>query len=113
MIDDVCQSIGATKAIVNGAHIDADALALSGNGAKHLGAGELGFVITEDSNLIAHVDRLSLTSSSRNGERIFSPYSQGYNYRPNVFSSSIANLRVEKLDAQLQIRRKNGKIYGG
>ncbi|MBB4232586.1 DegT/DnrJ/EryC1/StrS family aminotransferase [Rhizobium mongolense] len=110
VIDDVCQSIGAAKAIVNGAHVDADALALSGNGAKHLGAGELGFVITDDSNLIAHVDSVSLTSSSRNGERIFSPYSQGYNYRPNVFSSSIAKLRVEMLDTQLQIRRDNGRI---
>ncbi|WP_085044259.1 DegT/DnrJ/EryC1/StrS family aminotransferase [Ensifer aridi] len=110
VIDDICQSIGATKAIVNGAHIDTDALALSGNGAKHLGAGELGFVITEDPQLIEHVDCVSLTSSSRRGERIFSPYSQGYNYRPNVFSSSIAKMRLRSLDTQLQIRRDNGSI---
>ena len=113
VIDDVCQSIGAIKAIVDGAYIDTDALALSGNGAKHLGAGELGFVITEDPNLIKHVDRVSLTSSSRNGERTFSPYSEGYNYRPNVFSSSIAKMRVIDLETQLQIRRNNGKLLWG
>ncbi|MBY5834658.1 DegT/DnrJ/EryC1/StrS family aminotransferase [Rhizobium ruizarguesonis] len=110
VIDDICQSIGAAKPIVGGAHLDADALALSGSGAKHLGAGELGFVITEDANLIAHVDRVSLSSSSRSGARIFSPYSQGYNYRPNVFSSSIAKLRVTEMDTQLQIRRDNSKL---
>nr|WP_280950477.1 DegT/DnrJ/EryC1/StrS family aminotransferase [Rhizobium leguminosarum] len=37
VIDDICQSIGAAKPIVGGAHLDADALALSGSGAKHLG----------------------------------------------------------------------------
>jgi dTDP-4-amino-4,6-dideoxygalactose transaminase len=110
VIDDVCQSIGAAKAICGGAHVDADALALSGNGAKHLGAGELGFVITQDPDLIAQVDRVSLSSSSRNGERIFSPYSQGFNYRPNVFSAALANLRIEALDIQLERRRDNGKL---
>lgn len=110
VIDDVCQSIGAIKAIVNGAYIDTDALALSGNGAKHLGAGELGFVITEDKDLIEHVDAVSLTSSSRNGDRAFSPCSAGYNYRPNVFSSSIAKMRLGNLETQLQVRRDNGKI---
>ncbi|WFU06972.1 DegT/DnrJ/EryC1/StrS family aminotransferase (plasmid) [Rhizobium sp. CB3171] len=110
VIDDVCQSIGAIKAIANGAYIDTDALALSGNGAKHLGAGELGFVITEDKDLIEHVDCVSLTSSSRNGDRAFSPSSAGYNYRPNVFSSSIAKMRLRHLETQLQIRRNNGKI---
>ncbi|MGR9154521.1 DegT/DnrJ/EryC1/StrS family aminotransferase (plasmid) [Rhizobium leguminosarum] len=110
VIDDICQSIAAAKAIVGGSHLDADALALSGNGAKHLGAGELGFVITEDADLIAHVDRVSLSSSSRSGARIFSPLSQGYNYRPNVFSSSIAKLRVTEMDAQLEIRRDNSNL---
>lgn len=110
IIDDVCQSIGAIKNIVNGMYIDSDALALSGNGAKHLGAGELGFVVTKDPNLIQHVDHVSLTSSSRNGARIFSPNSQGYNYRPNVFSAAIARSRVKGLDKQLQKRRSNATL---
>lgn len=109
VIDDVCQSIGATKAIFNGAHLDSDALALSGNGAKHLGAGELGFILTKDVDLIEHVDRVSLSSSSRNGERIFYPHSKAYNYRPNVFSSAVANKRIYDLDDQLQVRRDNGE----
>lgn len=109
VIDDICQSIGGARAI-GGAHLDADALALSGNGAKHLGAGELGFVITEESHLIEHVDRVSLSSSSRSGARIFSPSSQGYNYRPNVFSASIAKLRLAEMDRQLQIRRDNCNV---
>lgn len=107
LIDDVCQSIAATTPIVDGAYIDSDVLALSGNGAKHLGAGELGFVLTKDMSLIEHVDQVSLASSSREGARIFSPNSQGYNYRPNVFSSAVADYRVEHLDRQLQGRRTN------
>ncbi|WEJ08708.1 DegT/DnrJ/EryC1/StrS family aminotransferase (plasmid) [Sinorhizobium sp. M103] len=110
LIDDVCQTIAAAKAIFNGAHLESDALALSGNGAKHLGAGELGFILTENRNLIEHVDRVSLASSARDGERIFSPCAQGYNYRPNVFSSSIANMRITNLDAQLEKRRSNGQL---
>ncbi|RVC73675.1 DegT/DnrJ/EryC1/StrS aminotransferase family protein, partial [Mesorhizobium sp. M2A.F.Ca.ET.046.02.1.1] len=110
IIDDVCQSIGAVKNIVNGMYLDSDALALSGNGAKHLGAGELGFVLTKDPNLIEHVDHVSLTSSSRNGARIFSAYSQGYNYRPNVFSAAIASSRIKGLDKQLKKRRNNATI---
>ncbi|WP_033047924.1 DegT/DnrJ/EryC1/StrS family aminotransferase [Sinorhizobium meliloti] len=110
LVDDICQSIGALKAVANGAHLESDALALSGNGAKHLGAGELGFVLTEDPGLIEHVDQVSLTSSSRSGAREFSPNSQGYNYRPNVFSSSIANSRIKSLDRQLQQRRSNGAL---
>ncbi|RWX74837.1 DegT/DnrJ/EryC1/StrS aminotransferase family protein [Neorhizobium lilium] len=107
LVDDVCQSIGAVRGIVGGSHLDTDVLALSGNGAKHLGAGELGFVLTRDPNLIDHVDEVSLTSSSRNGARIFSPNSKGYNYRPNVFSASIANYRLKHLDQQLEKRRNN------
>ncbi|AHG50189.1 hypothetical protein RLEG12_00880 (plasmid) [Rhizobium leguminosarum bv. trifolii CB782] len=113
VIDDICQSISAAKPIADGAHLDADVLALSGNGAKHLGAGELGFVMTEDPNLIEHVDRVSLSSSSRSGARIFSPSSQGHNYRPNVFSSSIAEQRLTEMDRQLHIRRDNSKVLWG
>jgi len=107
IIDDVCQSIGAVKDIVDGVYLESDALALSGNGAKHLGAGELGFVLTKDLSLIEHVDHVSLTSSSRSGARTFSAYSQGYNYRPNVFSAAIAGSRIKSLDQQLQKRRSN------
>ncbi|MER8589836.1 DegT/DnrJ/EryC1/StrS family aminotransferase [Mesorhizobium sp. M1338] len=107
IIDDVCQSIGVAKNIVNGSYLETDALALSGNGAKHLGAGELGFVLTRDPALIHHVDKVSLTSSSRCGARIFSPSSKGYNYRPNVFSAAIANHRLKRLDRQLKKRRSN------
>ncbi|RWP61879.1 DegT/DnrJ/EryC1/StrS family aminotransferase [Mesorhizobium sp.] len=110
IIDDVCQSIGAAKGIVNGAYLESDALSLSGNGAKHLGAGELGFVLTRDPALIHHVDNVSLTSSSRCGARIFSPNSKGYNYRPNVFSAAIANHRLKQLDRQLKKRRRNARF---
>ncbi|PCI04070.1 MAG: DegT/DnrJ/EryC1/StrS family aminotransferase [Hyphomicrobiales bacterium] len=107
IVDDVAQSIAAIK-VGDGQHpLNSDVLALSGNGAKHLGAGELGFVLSRDPDLIEHVDRVSLTSSSRNGERVFSPNTSGYNYRPNVFSSAIASSRVKKLDQQLKHRRKN------
>ncbi|TKB35513.1 MAG: DegT/DnrJ/EryC1/StrS aminotransferase family protein, partial [Mesorhizobium sp.] len=106
----VCQSIGAAKDIVNGAYLESDALSLSGNGAKHLGAGELGFVLTRDPALIHHVDNVSLTSSSRCGARIFSPNSKGYNYRPNVFSAAIANHRLKQLDRQLKKRRRNARF---
>lgn len=110
VIDDVCQSIGAAKSFNNGAYLDSDVLALSGNGAKHLGAGELGFVLTKDANLIEHVDEVSLTSSSRNGARIFSPNSKGYNYRPNVFSAAVANHRLKHMDQQLEKRRSNSSL---
>lgn len=109
VVDDVCQSIAAIGAVNNGRALDSDALALSGNGAKHLGAGELGFVLTRDPGLIEHVDRVSLTSSSRNGERVFSPSTQGYNYRPNVFSAALAQSRIARLDHQLEKRRRNAK----
>ncbi|CDZ41142.1 Putative glutamine-dependent sugar transaminase [Neorhizobium galegae bv. officinalis] len=107
LIDDVCQSVAATTRVVDGDYIDSDVLALSGNGAKHLGAGELGFLLTRDIPLIEHVDEVSLTSSSRDSARIFSPNSQGYNYRPNVLSCSIADYRVKHLDQQLYERRAN------
>lgn len=110
IIDDVCQSIGAVRNIVNGRALDSDALALSGNGAKHLGAGELGFVFSRDPSLIDHVDEVSLTSSSRNGARIFSPNSMGYNYRPNVFSAAVAEQRLRHLDRQLEKRRSNAAL---
>ncbi|UES60116.1 DegT/DnrJ/EryC1/StrS aminotransferase family protein (plasmid) [Roseibium aggregatum] len=107
IVDDVCQSINAVRNIVNGTYLDSDALALSGNGAKHLGAGELGFVLTRDADLIEHVDEVSLASSSRNGARIFSPNSKGYNYRPNVFSAAVAHQRLKHIERQLHKRRQN------
>lgn len=107
LVDDICQSIGAAKKIAGGGHLDTDVFALSGNGAKHLGAGEIGFILTQDGGLIDHVDRVSLTSSSRNNERVFSPNSQGHNYRPNVFSAALANHRLQQLDQQLERRRYN------
>jgi perosamine synthetase len=107
LIDDVAQSIAAIQADGNQRPLDSDMLALSGNGAKHLGAGELGFVLTRDTDLIEHVDHVSLTSSSRNGERIFSPDTYGYNYRPNVFSASLAASRLKQMDHQLHERRRN------
>ena len=107
LIDDVCQSIGALQNIQDGHLLDSDALALSGNGAKHLGAGELGLLITDNDDLIDHVDRVSLTSSSRNGERVFSPDTLGLNYRPNVFSASLANARLLAIEEQLSARRQN------
>jgi dTDP-4-amino-4,6-dideoxygalactose transaminase len=107
LLDDVCQSIGALQRIDDGRLLDSDALMLSGNGAKHLGAGELGFLVTDHSSLIDHVDRVSLTSSSRNGERVFSPDTLGFNYRPNVFSASLARSRLARMDEQLSARRRN------
>lgn len=110
IIDDICQSIAASKNIADGEYLDSDALALSGNGAKHLGAGELGFVLSNNTDLIDHVDNVSLTSSSRNGARVFSPNSQGYNYRPNVFSAAVAASRIDGLDKQLDKRRTNAIV---
>lgn len=107
LIDDVAQAIAAIKTGDNQRPLDSDVLALSGNGAKHLGAGELGFVLTRDHGLIEHVDHVSLSSSARNGERVFSPDTFGYNYRPNVFSASLATSRLKGMDDQLHERRRN------
>ncbi|WP_343714828.1 DegT/DnrJ/EryC1/StrS family aminotransferase [Inquilinus sp.] len=110
LVDDSAQSIAVTCSRDGGAPLDSDALALSGNGAKHLGAGELGLLCTADPGLIEHVDRVSLTSSARNGERVFSPMTAGYNYRPNVFSASVALSRLPELDEQLAQRRQNAAV---
>ncbi|MGK9230363.1 DegT/DnrJ/EryC1/StrS family aminotransferase [Inquilinus limosus] len=110
LVDDCAQSIAVTCSRDGEAPLDSDALALSGNGAKHLGAGELGLLCTADPGLIDHVDRVSLTSSARNGERVFSPMTAGYNYRPNVFSASVALSRLPELDEQLVQRRQNAAV---
>ncbi len=107
LVDDCAQAIGAVVSQRSGEPLDSDAIAISANGAKHLGAGELGLVCSRHADLIDHVDRVSLTSSSRNGERVFSPMTQGYNYRPNVFSSAVALSRMNTLDFQLAERRRN------
>jgi dTDP-4-amino-4,6-dideoxygalactose transaminase len=112
LVDDCAQSIAVTTSRDGAAPLDSDALALSGNGAKHLGAGELGLLCTADPGLIDHVDRVSLTSSARNGERVFSPMTAGYNYRPNVFSASVALSRLPELDEQLAQRRQNAAVLG-
>lgn len=110
LVDDSAQSIAVTCSRDGGLPLDSDALALSGNGAKHLGAGELGLLCTADPGLIEHVDRVSLTSSARNGERVFSPMTAGHNYRPNVFSASVALSRLPELDEQLAQRRQNAAV---
>lgn len=107
LVDDAAQAIALTGSDRGLPLLDSDAMILSGNGAKHLGAGELGLICTRDPALIDHVDRVSLTSSARNGERVFSPMTEGYNYRPNVFSASVALGRLNQLDDQLARRRKN------
>jgi dTDP-4-amino-4,6-dideoxygalactose transaminase len=112
LVDDCAQSIAVTTSRDGETPLDSDALALSGNGAKHLGAGELGLLCTADPGLIDHVDRVSLTSSARNGERVFSPMTAGYNYRPNVFSASVALSRLPELDEQLAQRRQNAAVLG-
>ncbi|QPH54787.1 DegT/DnrJ/EryC1/StrS family aminotransferase [Pontivivens ytuae] len=107
LIDDVAQAIAVLRTNADQRPLDSDMLALSGNGAKHLGAGELGFVLTKDPELIEHVDHVSLTSSARNGERIFSPDTCGYNYRPNVFSAALARSRLKRMNDQLRERQRN------
>jgi len=82
-------------------------IAFSGNGAKHLASGELGVLLTMDKELIAYVDYISLSSSSRNGDRFFSPFTKGYNFRPNVFSCAVAISRLSSLKEQLNVRKKN------
>lgn len=79
----------------------------SGNGSKHLGAGELGFICSQFKDLIDHVDSVSLSSSSRNSGVIFNPKTLGYNYRPNVFSASVALSRLKTLKEQILLRQQN------
>ncbi|MGK9233382.1 DegT/DnrJ/EryC1/StrS family aminotransferase [Inquilinus limosus] len=110
IVDDCAQAIGALRPRPETGRIDSDAFALSGNGAKHLGAGELGFLAGTDTALIEHVDRVSLSSSARDGGRVFAPMSYGLNYRPNVLSSAIALSRMPTLDEQLAARAENAAI---
>lgn len=107
IVDDCAQAANVPNYLKNYLNLESDAYVLSGNGAKHLASGELGLLSTNSLELIEHVDNVSLSSSSRNGERIFSPSSLGYNYRPNVFSASIALDRLNEIDEQIRIRREN------
>ena len=106
VVDDCAQAVSA----VNDIGSSSDACAHSGNGSKHIGAGELGLLATQNPKLIAHVDLLSLSSSARDGGRTFSPSTEGYNYRPNVFSAAIALARLANLDDQIASRRANAKL---
>jgi dTDP-4-amino-4,6-dideoxygalactose transaminase len=107
MIDDLAQAAGVARYFGGTDLSYTSAIAFSGNGAKHFGAGELGAYCSDNEALIEHFDTVSLSSSSRNGERIFSPLTQGYNYRPNVFSAAIALSRMQRLDDQLSQRQAN------
>lgn len=110
IVDDCAQAIGALRPQQGAGRIESDALTLSGNGAKHLGAGELGFLCGAGPGLIEHVDRVSLSSSARDGGRVFSPMSYGLNYRPNVLSAAVALSRVPALDEQLAARAENAAV---
>ncbi|MFE6385245.1 DegT/DnrJ/EryC1/StrS family aminotransferase [Nocardiopsis dassonvillei] len=102
ILHDCAQAFGAVADLGRrGSHI-----IVSGNGAKHLAAGELGAVIGP-SRIIDEVERVSLASSSRNGERVFAPSTLGFNFRPNVFSAAIATQRVREFGEDLQRRREN------
>lgn len=110
IVDDCAQAIGALRPEPGAGRLDSDAFTLSGNGAKHLGAGELGFLCATEPGLIEHVDRVSLSSSARDGGRVFTPMSYGLNYRPNVLSAAVALSRVPSLDEQLAARAENAAI---
>ncbi|MCG7877122.1 MAG: DegT/DnrJ/EryC1/StrS family aminotransferase [Candidatus Thiodiazotropha endolucinida] len=105
VIHDCAQALGALP------HLSGQSnewgIALSGNGSKHLGAGELGILCSGKNVIIDHVDRVSLSSSARGGERVFQPNTLSYNYRPNVFSASIALKRLDTIEHQLAQRRDN------
>lgn len=107
IFDDCSQGVGISKYIFNNLNMFSNAIAFSGNGAKHLASGELGILLSDDPEIIRYVDYVSLSSSSRNGERVFSPFTKGFNYRPNVFSCAIANSRLESLDIQIDTRKNN------
>lgn len=112
IVDDCAQAIAVAAWSERGKGLESDAIALSANGAKHLGAGELGLLCARDQGLIDHVDRVSLVSSARNGERTFSPVTLGYNFRPNVFSAALARKRLDALEAQIAWRRRNAdRLY--
>ncbi len=104
LIDDCAQAIGAVPLLRKE---PTDVVACSGNGAKHLGAGELGLLFSMHRELIEHVDRVSLVSSNRDGTRILAAETRGFNYRPNVFSAAVALTRFEGLSEQIARRRAN------
>lgn len=105
IIHDCAQAIGSAPYINNS--LGRVYVALSGNGAKHLGAGELGLLCSNDCTAIDHVDTVSLSSSSRHGERVFSPHTKGFNFRPNVFSAAVALQRLLRIDDQIRVRKQN------
>jgi perosamine synthetase len=107
VIDDAAQAASMARFLGNNDIFYSSAVALSGNGAKHFGAGELGAYCCNDVGIAEHIDKVSLSSSSRNGERIFSPLTKGFNYRPNVFSASIALSRMDSIDSQIRTRQSN------
>lgn len=110
MFDDCSQGLGISRILSEGSEsLYTNAVAFSGNGAKHLASGELGVLLSDDGDLITYVDYVSLSSSSRNGERVFSPFTRGFNYRPNVFSCSIATSRLATMTQQLRRRRENAR----
>lgn len=106
IIEDCAQAIGAVRDLRMRPNLRT-AIVVSGNGAKHLGAGELGLIGGDDPGLLEHVDYVSLSSSSRSGGRVFSPMSLGFNYRPNPFSAAIATTRIRDIQSQLDSRRNN------
>lgn len=110
IIDDCAQGVLVARQRHEDPSIDSDAFALSGNGAKHLGAGELGLLCSREGRVLDHVDLVSLSSSARDGSRVFSPMTYGYNYRPNVFSCAIASHRFSELDGQISARRSNARL---
>ncbi|MFK3672020.1 DegT/DnrJ/EryC1/StrS family aminotransferase [Leifsonia aquatica] len=108
VLHDCAQAFGAVASLGRrGAHV-----IVSGNGAKHLAAGELGALVGPR-RIVDAVDRVSLTSSSRNGERMFSPNTLGFNFRPNVFSAAIAAQRVREFNEDIQVRRGNASYLLG
>jgi len=107
LIDDCAQAITAGGAGEAHETLTTDAMVFSGNGAKHLGAGEIGVLASPHAAVVDHVDVVSLSSSSRSGDRIFSPSTYGFNYRPNVFSAAIALDRMSDMHHQVAARRLN------
>jgi dTDP-4-amino-4,6-dideoxygalactose transaminase len=107
IIDDCAQAMGGILRYGCDPDFYSAAMTSSGNGSKHLGAGELGVLCTKNADLIEHVDLVSLSSSSRDHERVFSPMTYGYNYRPNVFSAAIALSRLPDLASQIEDRVSN------
>ncbi|MBK9166271.1 MAG: DegT/DnrJ/EryC1/StrS family aminotransferase [Bryobacterales bacterium] len=108
VIDDCTISIGGILRYGPDPDFYSTAMIASGNGAKHLGAGELGVLCARNPGLIEHVDFVSVATSLRKGDKVFSPpISYGFNYRPNVFSAAIALTRLAGLEDQIRVRAGN------